>query len=316
MNILLYVRFKLGNTMPVRNLGYACQNLTINDNKTKNEKVLTDRTCRLANFNLDVASELIKRNTKDLISIMKWNSENSVKFFRVSSNLFPFYDHTEIGYKIEQLKDKEEIIENMRLAGALAKTYGIRLSCHPGPYTCLASKDPDVCSKSIKSVEMHYEIGQMLGSENFCINFHIGGAYLDKIETAKRFCKNFMSLDSSVRDQVTIENDDKPGMWSVTELYEKIYSECGVKLVLDVHHHKFRNDESIEQAASLCFSTWQKETPKIHYSESAEGKMPQAHSDFIEFRIPNVSESVYYDVMIEAKAKDKALIKNRSTYVY
>jgi UV DNA damage endonuclease len=300
--------------MPVRNLGYACQNLTINDNKTKNEKVLTDRTCRLANFSLDVASELIKKNTKDLISIIKWNAENSVKFFRVSSNIFPFYDHPGVGYNISQLKDNFEITENMKIAGALAKASSIRLSCHPGPYTCLASKDPEVCNKSSRSIEMHYEIGRMLDSENFCINFHVGGAYDDKKETAKRFCQNFKNLDAKIQSKITIENDDKSSMWSVTDLYNMIYSECGAKIVLDVHHHKFRSDESLYDAASFSFKTWREEIPKVHYSESAEGKIPQAHSDFIENRIPELSSSVYYDVMIEAKQKDKALIKYRNKY--
>ena len=97
-------------------------------------------------------------------------------------------------------------------------------------------------------------------------------------------------------------------------IYEKIYKECGVKIVLDIHHHRFRSDESLESAADLAFSTWGTEKPKVHYSESAQDKMPQAHSDFIENRIPELSKSVYYDVMIEAKQKDKALLKYRNIY--
>jgi UV DNA damage repair endonuclease len=49
----------------------------------------------------------------------------------------------------------------------------------------------------------------------------------------------------------------------------------------------------------------------VHYSESAPNKKPQAHSDFIKERIPNLGDTVY-DVMIEAKAKDLALIEYRN----
>ncbi len=301
--------------MPIRNLGYACQNITLNENVKQKNRTLTDRTCRLDGFSIDRASELIRDNSKDLIKIMKWNSDNGVKFFRVSSNMFPFFDHLELSYKLEDLRDYKEIVSNFAVAGKIALGNGIRLSCHPGPYTCIASPDESICDKSLVSIKMHHLIGQLLGSKDFCINFHVGGAYDCKDETAKRFCKNFLRLPTEIQSQVSIENDDKPSMWSITELYEKIHQVCGVKLVLDIHHHKFRSDESLSDAASLAFSTWKNETPKIHYSESATDKKPQAHSDFVESCIPELSDSVQYDVMIEAKQKDKALIKYRNTYV-
>ena len=300
--------------MPIKNLGYACQNLSINENKKPKDKILTDRTCRLANFNIIDISELIKKNSADLVSIMNWNASNNVKFFRVSSNIFPFFDHPDTSYSLESLNDFNEIKQNFINAGKIASLNSIRLSCHPGPYTCIASPDESVCVKSLKTIEMHYTIGEMLNSKDFCINFHVGGAYKDKCETAKRFLKNFYKLDSQIQNRITIENDDKESMWSITDIYEKIYKECGVKIVLDIHHHRFRSDESLESAADLAFSTWGTEKPKVHYSESAQDKMPQAHSDFIENRIPELSKSVYYDVMIEAKQKDKALLKYRNIY--
>jgi UV DNA damage endonuclease len=62
----------------------------------------------------------------------------------------------------------------------------------------------------------------------------------------------------------------------------------------------------------MAFSTWKGfcEVPKVHYSESRDGSRPQAHSDYIVGAIPDLGETTY-DVMIEAKAKDLALIKYR-----
>jgi UV DNA damage endonuclease len=302
--------------MPLKNLGYACQNLSINSCKKNNQKILTDRTCRLANFTIGNASELILKNSQDLVKIMHWNADNNIRFFRVSSNIFPFYDHQTLEYKIEDLSNSDKIKDNFAIAGKIAKDNGIRLSCHPGPYTCIASPNPEIVEKAIKTIKMHHAIGMMLDSVDFCINFHVGGVYDSKDAAAERFCKNFLSLPKYIQDQVTIENDDKESMWSITDLYSKIHEKCGVRLVLDIHHHKFRSDESLLDAASIAFSTWKTGTPKVHYSESAEEKRPQAHSDFVKNRIPELSDTVYYDVMIEAKQKDKALIQYREAHVH
>jgi UV DNA damage endonuclease len=82
-------------------------------------------------------------------------------------------------------------------------------------------------------------------------------------------------------------------------------------LVYDYHHHRFcNNHETVDRAVELCFSTWpEDQIPKIHYSESAFGKRPQAHSDYIEGPIPEFNTDRLYDVMLETKAKDLALKK-------
>ena len=68
--------------------------------------------------------------------------------------------------------------------------------------------------------------------------------------------------------------------------------------------------ETVDHAVELCFSTWpEDQVPKIHYSESASGKRPQAHSDYIEGPLPVFDTNREYDVMLETKAKDLALKK-------
>jgi UV DNA damage endonuclease len=161
---------------------------------------------------------------------------------------------------------------------------------------------------------MHSLIGDLLGyGDEFAINIHMGGVYEGKHETAGRFLANFSKLPDHTKRRLTLENDDKASMWSMTDLLKQVAKYCTVKLVLDIHHHRFCRHESLEEAADMAFSTWQGfcEVPKVHYSESAPNKKPQAHSDFIKERIPNLGDTVY-DVMIEAKAKDLALLEYRS----
>ena len=292
----------------IRHLGYACKNMTLG------AKILTDRTLREARFTLERVNDLALKNSADLITIMEWNANRNIKMFRVGSGLFPFMDHPKYQYKLEDLKDWPQISSNILEAGRVAAENGIRLSCHPGPYTCLASPSTTIVAKSVLCIRMHAMLGKMLccPNDDFVINFHMGGTYGgNKRDTAKRFVDNLELLTEWERAHITIENDDKASMWSISDLVEYGIGDS-VRLVLDVHHHKFCNRESLWDAADMAFETWpDNQVPKIHYSESAEGKKPQAHSDFIYDPIPNNLHSRDYDVMIEAKAKELAL----QTYV-
>lgn len=298
----------------IRYIGYACKNMSI----TQREKVLTDRTCRMDKFSLDRANELALKNSADLLKILEWNARNSIQFFRIGSGIFPFIDHSALQYKISDLRDAVAIQTNLQTAGAFAKQAGMRLSCHPGPYTCLASPNKETVEKSLLGLQMHSALADLLGyEEEFAINIHIGGVYENKEETAKRFAEQYALLPTAIQQRLTIENDDKASMWSMSDLFELIVPLCpAIKLVLDIHHHRFCQRESLQEAAQMAFSTWTgfSEIPKVHYSESRPDSRPQAHSDYITETIPVLSDSVEYDVMIEAKAKDLALLEYRNNH--
>ena len=298
----------------IRHLGYACQNLSLQTGKKLSERIQTSRTIRMSNFRLQRAGELAVKNSADLLPILKWNAENNIKFFRIGSDIFSFMDHPDLGYTLEEMDSNHsrDITANFAAAGAFAKANGMRLSCHPGPYTCLASPNPKIVEKSITSLRMHSLVADLLGyGEEFSINIHVGGVYEDKATTAKRFVEAYQQLPPLLQRRLTLENDDKASMWSIQELYDMIHKHCGVKLVLDVHHHRFCDGgNTVQAAAQLAFSTWTgfSEIPKVHYSESKPDSRPQAHSDYIKEPIPLLCNHTQYDIMIEAKAKDLALI--------
>jgi UV DNA damage endonuclease len=259
---------------------------------------------------------LALKNSEDLLKILQWNYQNNIQFFRVGSGIFPFIDHSDLQYKISDLPDAIAIQTNLRTAGAFAKRTRQRLSCHPGPYTCLASPNPKTVEKSILGLQMHSDLADLLGyGEEFAINIHIGGVYENKLETAKRFAEQYAKLPVAIQQRLTIENDDKASMWSMSDLFELIVPRChAIKLVLDIHHHRFCQRESLLEAARMAFSTWVgfSEIPKVHYSESRPDSRPQAHSDYIKELIPNLPGSIQYDVMVEAKAKELAVLQYRN----
>ena len=301
----------------IRHLGYACQNLSLQTGRKLSERIQTSRTIRMSNFRLQRAGELAVKNSADLMPILMWNAQHNIKFFRIGSDIFSFMDHPDLGYTLEEMDSNHcrDITANFAAAGAFAKANGMRLSCHPGPYTCLASPNPKIVEKSITSLRMHSLVADLLGyGEEFAINIHVGGVYEDKAATAKRFVAVYEQLPPLLRQRLTVENDDKASMWSMGDLARLVHDRCGVKLVLDVHHHRFCDGgDTLRTAAALAFSTWIgfSEIPKVHYSESRPDARPQAHSDYLKKSIPDLSDHTEYDIMIEAKAKDLALLEYR-----
>ena len=300
-------------------VGYACINMTL---QTAGG-ITTNRGMRQKTFNergLPYVSELALQNAKDLVNIIKWNNEMDIKLFRMSSDIFPWFYY----YQLDELPDYEEISDYLYMAGDEASGKQ-RLTFHPGHFNVLGSPNPTVVNKTIKELNQHSEIMNIMGLSRTHynkINIHIGGAYGDKQATLDRWINNYHKLCFSTQERLTVENDDKENMYSVKELYEGIYKKIGVPIVFDFYHHKFCTGGLTEQEAlELALSTWPKDiTPCTHYSESRrkekldESIKAQAHSDLIYNKIPTYSNE--FDCVIEAKHKELAVINYNEKYIY
>ena len=294
------------------NLGYACINMTLGKQKPK---VTTNRSMIKKTFldkGVEYAGELGLQNARDLFKILEWNNHNNIKVFRLSSDMFPWASE----YGIENSPYYLRIKTVLQACGHYAKTHGIRITSHPGPFNVLVSPNEKVVQNTITDLEIHGKIFDMMGLERSPynkINIHCNGVYGDKKSAMDRFCKNFDRLSDSVRTRLTIENDDKSTMYSVKDLMY-IHERIGIPIVFDYHHHKFcTGDLSEQEALELALSTWPDGIkPIVHYSESKmlheenESLKPQAHSDYIN-ELPNLYGNDV-DVMVEAKAKELAIL--------
>ena len=287
-------------------IGYACINTKLSD-----KGVTTNRSMIKKTFDqkgLAYASELALQNVSDLITILKWNSENGYRFFRLSSDIFPWCSE----YELEQLPHFNQIAEVLKTCGKIAKNTGQRLTTHPGPFNKLCSSDPKILANTIKDLESHSRLFDLMGFKPSAfnkINIHVGATYGDKQATAEVFCNNFSKLSSSCQARLTVENDDKASMFSTLELYNMVYKNIGIPIVHDFHHHIFCDGGQTQQEAlALAASTWGSIKPVTHYSESrsrdVEGAKPQAHSDLI-FNAPDLYGNIV-DIMVEAKFKEQA----------
>lgn len=297
----------------IRHIGYACINMTLSEGVPPSKKVLTSRTLRQASFTLPKINDIVRANCSDLMTILKWNHANDIRLFRISSEIFPFMDHPDLAYKVSDLSSSRQIVSALSECGKFARDNGIRLTTHPGPYNCLGSPNEFTVKKTLLCLEMHTLLGELLGMDDFVINLHVGGSYGGDFQnTADRFVANFDKLSNNAKRWLTIENDDKSSLWTVTKLHKMIHSKVGIPIIADLHHWLFCNEEPIQDAVSLALSTWGDKTPKIHYSESADGKRPQAHSDYLKNVIPDYCPDKVYDCMIEAKAKELAVLKYKN----
>ena len=300
------------------NMGYACINMQLSKQKPR---IYTGRSMIKRTFKakgIEYASELGLGNTKDLFTIVKWNNENGFKFFRITSNLFPWSSE----YKLSDMPDYEEICSILSDIGKYVKENDMRITCHPGPFNVLTSPHEHVVDNCIVDLSIHGEVFDMMGLSRTPfnkINIHIGGAYGDKTSAMKRFCTNFHRLPDSVKTRLTVENDDKATMYSVQDLYDGVYTKIGIPIVFDYHHHRFCDGGlSEKEALELAMSTWGNIIPVVHYSESRSIEQedpkirPQAHSDYIYDYIDTYGNRV--DIMVEAKAKELAVLKYKEIH--
>lgn len=269
---------------------------------------------------IEYASELALLNVRDLLKILQWNESHEIRFFRVSSDLFPWMSH----YELSQLPNFDKIQQALHDVGVFASANKHRITFHPGPFNKLASPDDNVVTKTIKELNQHSEVFDLMGfdpSPYNKINIHVGGAYGDKKETAQRFCKNFSSLSESTQKRLTVENDDRASLFSTKDLYDLVYQHIGIPIVHDFHHHGFQTGNLTQkEALGLAVTTWGSVKPVTHYSESRskEKNDPKikdnAHSDFVNGPIETFDFDI--DVMIEAKMKEKALQQlNKATNI-
>lgn len=315
-------------------VGYACINQTLGGScdrtfketgtrcgacfkclggKQKN-KTYTNRTCIARTFDIDTVNQKIMDNLNDLLTILEWNESHDIRFMRLSSEMFPFMSHDRLGYTIEDLPSADTIKSQLLQIGDYARTHNHRLTSHPGPFNVLGSTNPDTVRRTIADLNATSRIFDLMGFEPSHynkINIHIGSGAGDHEATIARFISNFALLDPNCRRRLTLENDDKARMYSVSDLMA-VYQAVGIPIVFDYHHHGFCTGGLTEQQAlELAMSTWPEGiTPVVHYSESrvleqGGDKPSPAHSDLCYGPMQLYGNDI--DIMIEAKAKELSI---------
>lgn len=260
---------------------------------------------------VDRLRQVTKQNLDHTLRMLHYNIAHEIELYRFSSSIVPLATHPEVRWDfVTPFRTEWQEI------GSLVNKHRLRVSFHPNQFTLFTSTQKKITANAVIDMEYHYQMLAAMGIEQEAlINIHIGGAYGDKTETISRFHKNLTELPLAVKQVMTLENDDKT--YNADETLTACEKET-IPFVFDYHHHMANLCEvPLADLLPRIFRTWEdcRHKPKIHISSPKGVKVFRSHADFVEldFIMPflklvkEVGQDV--DFMIEAKAKDQALLK-------
>lgn len=300
-------------------LGYVAISTSLN--------ITSSKTITYTNFIKDndynKIYQIINNNLDSLIEILKYNIKNNIHFYRLTSKLIPLATIDNISFNyIKPFLNKYQIISK------LISDNNLRIDVHPDQFAVLNSINKNVVNNTIKILEYHYKILDILNIRNKIIILHIGGNTFGKENSINRFINNYNQLPTYLKECIAIENDDK-----VFNIIDCLYiaNKLNIPFVLDYHHYICNNNgEKIEDYIKDIFLTWHNKTPKIHFSSPKSNlkKEFRSHHDYINddtfINFINIIKfiNIDFDIMIEAKAKDEALfrlvrqLKYKTNYIF
>ena len=233
----------------------------------------------------------------------------------------------------------EACADRLAALGERARALGLRLSTHPGQYTVINSPDADLAAKSALDLEQDALLLDALGlGPEAVVVVHVGGVYGDKRAALDRWARAYGRLSERARRRLVVEHDARG--FDLADTLE-LHRRTGVPVVFDLHHHRLNTAPGLDDAAealAAAYATWSVGVrPKAHLSaprtelrvvkrrRPGERKAREVlevlvaprldqHADFVppwELAALVRSAPGPLDVMLEAKAKDVALLALR-----
>jgi UV DNA damage endonuclease len=271
----------------------------------------------------------LRHSLAALRRVLDYLERHEIRMYRMTASLAPYATHPELTQFHGQV---EACVAELAAIGALARERDIRLSSHPGQYVVLNSQDPAVQDAAIRDLDTQAALMDAMGlGPDAVVVLHVGGGQGDALG---RFEAGYERLSDAARARLVIENDDRTfALRDVLTLHDRV----GARVVWDILHHHCHDPDGIpdREALELALATWPAGvTPKIHYSTPKtalaerrrrvgrravrEWVLPplRAHADLIDpiaFSrfLAETAAGLDFDVMLEAKGKDLALLRLR-----
>jgi UV DNA damage endonuclease len=269
----------------------------------------------------------VRTSIQYLRDILDYLDKVDIRMYRISSDFVPYCTHPDLPRFHGQIPEcRDELAE----LGRTARERGIRLSLHPSQYVLLSAVNPEITAKGIADVDSQAALlDAMEQGPEAVVVLHLGGAYGDKNAAIGRFIQNYLRLSEAGRRRLVIENDET--LYTVQDCL-RVHEATGVRLIFD-HQHHLLNPGTLPmgEACRAALRTWPAGVqPKVHFSSPkldsrtvVRGKkevlappLLSQHADYVhpwEFAgfLREVGPEPF-DVMLEAKMKDVALLKLRT----
>ena len=285
--------------MKVR-LGYACITNCINDSSSSPYTYSE----YLKDGDIDKLDRVIISNLKSLNNIIDYNIKNNIHFYRISSKIIPLATKDDVKFDyINKYKSYYDTI------GKKISDSKMRVDFHPDQFCVLNSVKSDVVSNSVKILEYHYNLLNMLNVNDKILILHVGSSTFGKENSISRFINNFNKLPIYLRKCIAIENDDK--VFNVNDVL-KISKVTSIPVVLDYHHHLCNKSDF---SFADVFNSWGNRRVKMHFSSPKNKRDYRSHNeyingdDFINFIEILKKYDKDIDIMLEAKGKDDSLFR-------
>ncbi|MCA1024221.1 UV DNA damage repair endonuclease UvsE [Halobacillus litoralis] len=255
---------------------------------------------------------IAEKNLRRTIRILHYNVARQIHLYRMSSSLIPLATHEDVEW--DYITPFEHLYREI---GDIVRRHRMRTSFHPNQFTLFTSDRPEVTENAVKDMTYHYAMLEAMGlHEEAHINLHVGGAYGNKAKALGRFHENIKQLPDPIKQQMTLENDDKT--YTTSETLD-VCGKHNIPMMFDYHHYmaNHTDEETLGDLLPRFFQTWEgmHVPPKIHISSPKSDDAFRSHSDYVdaEFIQPLLKElkalNQPVDFMIEAKGKDLALLK-------
>ncbi|MCC7572019.1 MAG: UV DNA damage repair endonuclease UvsE [Candidatus Methanofastidiosum sp.] len=282
-------------------IGYPCINRSIG--------CTANSTFRLANYSESNLIEKVTNNLDCLGKILRYNLDNDLLFFRISSDLIPFASHPVCTFNWQ-----EYFKERFQNIGTFILKNDIRISMHPDQFILINSNNESIVRKSILDLKWHCEVLDLMGlDETAKVQIHVGGVYGDKDSAIDRFVDNYKKLPDFIKKRLAIENDEK--LYSLKDCLS-VSKKTDVPVIFDSFHHScLNNGETMKEAVELSQRTWKTQDGILMTDYSSQAPNERfgkhvPHIDIENFRgYLEETRGHDFDIMLEIKDKEKSALK-------
>ncbi len=282
-------------------LGYPCINWNIG--------CTANSTFRLKSYSKQRLIDTVTANLACLERILAWNKQHNLLFFRLGSQLVPFASHP-----VCRFNWHKHFKDQFKQIGTYIKKNKMRISMHPDQFVLLNSPDTGVTKRSIKEVQYHCDVLDLMGLDATAkVQLHVGGRYGDKPAAIERFVQRYKKLSPQVKKRLVIENDHIS--YTLHDCLS-IHRQTGIPLVFDnLHHAILNNHEPVRAAVLSAKKTWKKKDGvlMVDYSEQKKGGSRGSHADSITLSsfktFLRQTKGLNFDVMLEIKDKETSALQ-------
>jgi len=210
----------------------------------------------------------------------------------------------------EESNDISDLLDKIN---KIIVVYSSRIFFYCSKEYFLSSQIDEIRNKTVSLLNSISSIFDSLGINYPSIILRIGSAYGNRKEIMKSFCSRVLDLPKETRSKLTVTNDDKPSLFSVTDLLSGIYYETQIPISFRFIGHIFNNGGlTVREAFFLSNSTWKGEIPIFIHSESKERDqegnfVSSSPSDYLTNRIPTFGLNL--NIILEVNRKEDSCVK-------